>query len=388
VDREDSSVKSAVLEKSGFATNSFSRVAGNLPTSTEFVPVWIAEPIPDNFGVFGDKLRPATSARRFENQLTSSPRSSTDLAAFVTQKFIPEYVAVKRPAGRAHFRATLKHIVTPHVVDPAFGVRCDRDNFTPKVTPGWPYLDNFNLDEVTTGAIQNSISAAIKSGYSTQMATHIRNVVSAIFNHAIECRAFSGINPATAVVLPAMSRKTAHVLTLSQLKQVMHWMRYPEREIALFVLQTDMNVAEVCGLQWKFLNLSANRYLSYEHRIPPGSITVWNQSYRGEVGPVRETRRRLIPIPDMLLSMLHGLKCREKFTTPNDFVLTSRNGSPVSPDNVSARRLKLIGRAHDMPWLSWNVFRRTQVALKRNAGRHWLKELELIVPRDTGPILS
>jgi site-specific recombinase XerD len=350
--------------------------------STGFTPVWT----PNHFAAFENELIPTISECCHPDQRPSSPGSSTSLANFVGEKFIPEYVAGKRSAGRAHFQAILKLILTPRVVDPAFGVRIDRDNIKLKTDPGWPYLDRLHLDEVTTETIQNLISAAIKSGYSTQMATHIRSVVSAIFNHAIEGGVFSGMNPATDVVLPTMSRKKAHVLTLSQLKQVMHWTRYPEREIVLFVILTDMNVAEICGLQWKFLNFSADQYLTYGHRIPPGSIAVWNQSYRGEFGPVMEKRKRLITIPDMLCSMLQELKRREKFTTPNDFVLTSRTGSPISPDNVTARRLKSIGKALDMPWLSWNVFRRTQIGLKRSGGRHWLKELERILPLDTDPI--
>jgi hypothetical protein len=218
------------------------------------------------------------------------------------------------------------------------------------------------------------------------MATHIRNVVSAIFSLAIDCGFLGGMNPATNVVLPRMSRKKAHVLTLSQLKQVMDWTRYPEREIVLLVMLTDLNVAEICGLQWKFLNFSADRYLTYGPRIPPRSIAVWNQSYRGEFGPVIEKRKRLVTIPDLLLSTLQEIKRREKFTTPNDFVLVSRNGTPISPDNLTARRLKSIGKTLDMPWLSWNVFRRTQVALKRSGGRHWLKELERILSLDNCPI--
>jgi hypothetical protein len=45
------------------------------------------------------------------------------LAEFVECRFAPEYVAVKRSAGRAHFQAILRHILTPEAVDRAFGVK-------------------------------------------------------------------------------------------------------------------------------------------------------------------------------------------------------------------------------------------------------------------------
>jgi hypothetical protein len=81
-----------------------------------------------------------------------------------------------------------------------------------------------------------------------------------------------------------------------------------------------------------------------------------------------------------------NLKLREKFTAAHDLVLTSRTGTPISPDNVTARRLKSIGKALDMPWLSRSVFRRTQSTLKSSIGRHWLKELEGILPSNATPV--
>ena len=117
-------------------------------------------------------------------------------------------------------------------------------------------MDSLRLGEINSEKIQDLVEAALSAGYSTQTATHIRNVVRTIFWHAIRLGYFAGPNPATHVMLPTMSRKEAHALTLDQLKQVMHWMRYPEKEIALFALLTEMNVAEICGLQWKYVNLS------------------------------------------------------------------------------------------------------------------------------------
>jgi hypothetical protein len=41
----------------------------------------------------------------------------------------------------------------------------------------------------------------------------------------------------------------------------------------------------------------------------------------------------------------------------------SRAGTPINETNIAARRLKPIGKALEMPWLSWQVFRRTHAAL-------------------------
>jgi len=387
VEREKWSANGVVIQDPSLGVefcNNVVEVGASL-ASTDFTSIWVNDPVSDQFAGLEKHLPFTMSECLHPDQRPSLLASSTSLAGFVEQKFIPEYVARKRLAGRSHFQAILKHILTPRLADRAFGLQTDQANVRLKETPGWPYLDSLRLDEVTPERIQHLVSAAMRRGYSTQMATHIRNVLCAIFWHAIKSGVFNGTNPAVDVALPAMSRKKAHTLSLSQLKQVMHWMRYPEREIALLMMLTDMSVAEICGLRWKYLNLSADRHLADGHRIPPRTIAVWNQSYRGEFGPVMEKRKRFIPIPDLLSSTLLELKARGKFTSTDDFVLASRTGTPISPDNLTARRLKSIGKRLDMPWLSWNVFHRTQAALKRSAGRQWIKELESILPRNTGP---
>lgn len=390
MEREKWSINSAALLTSTVGSN-FADPAtrvGGLPGSTSSLAIWIAEPTERPFDRQENKSQLAMSRSFHADQGSPSREPSENLASFVAKKFVPEYVASKRLAGRAHFQAILKHILTPTLVERTFGVRTDPANIKLGEIPGWPYLDDLNLNEVTAETIQHLISAAMRKGYSTQMAAHIRNVVCAIFAHAIKSGSVTGSNPAIAVVLPTMARKNAHTLTLSQLKQVMHWMRYPEREISLFVLLTNLNVCEICGLRWKYLNLSADRHLADGHRIPPRSIAVWNQSYRGEFGPVLEKRKRFISIPDVLFPTLNDLRRRERYTTPEDFVLASRSGTPISPDNITARRLKSIGKVLEMPWLSWNVFHRTQAALKASYGRQWLMEVERVLPHNSATTRS
>jgi integrase len=300
------------------------------------------------------------------------------LAEFVGCRFAPEYVAVKRSAGRAHFQAILKHILTPEAVDRAFGVKAKADpsRVRIKAIPGWPYMDSFLLSDVTPETIQFLISTALQHGYSSQTVIHIRSVLRAIFSHARLLNYFDGKNPATQAVPPEMARKEAHALTLAQLVQVMQSMRYPEKEIALFATLTGMSIAEVCGLQWKYLNLSDLRHLIDGEWVPARAIAIRNQSYRGEFGQVKENRKRILFVPELLTPLLQALRRRKSFTAPNDFVLASRYGTPICQNNLANRRLKSIGKSLGMPWLSWHVFHRTHVALKSEFGRKFIAELK------------
>src|SRR5260221_14180845 len=110
-----------------------------------------------------------------------------------------------------------------------------------------------------------------------QAATHIRNVIRAVYSHAISRCCYTGRNPASLVTLPAIAHKDPHTLTLVQLKEVLAAMRFPESTIALFSILTDMNLVEICGLQWQYVNLSNNRHFVEEDWIPAKTIAIRNQ---------------------------------------------------------------------------------------------------------------
>jgi integrase len=343
-------------------------------------PPWIlrTSPIclPDHESPFTTNIHTAP-----EEQKPGQPSDvSPNLADFAEHRFIPEYVAIKGSTGRSYFRTILNHILAPERVARSFAVAPGKPNNKLESIPGWPYLDSRRLCEIDTEMIQYLVTTALRRGYSTQTAAHIRNVIRAIFSHAERTGCYAGANPATLVTVPAMIRREPRTLSLTQLKQVIEAMRYPEEEITLFELLTEMSLAEICGLQWKHLNLSNVGKLLESEFIPPKTIAVRKQCCRGKFGDVMDARRKLVHIPDLLCSSLRDLKTRKRFAAPDDFVLASRNGTPVNAENIVARRLKSIGRSLGMPGLSWWVFHRTGINLRSEWGRRFPEELEKILP--------
>ena len=323
--------------------------------------------------------RPADGTQRqapdFGRQHQAS-LSSTTFADFVEVSFIPEFVATKRYAGRAHFQAILKYVLPPERVARAFGANRARTKNMLTAILGWPYIDRLGLQEITPAVIRDLTTAALARGYSIQTATHIRNVIRSIFAHAIRTGIYEGKNPASMVALPPMARRQTRTLTLSQLKALLQTMRYPEKEVTLIVMLTEMNVAEICGLQWRYVNTSKIGQMVGQEFIPAQSIAVRNQCYRGELSSVAGKRRRFTRIPELLVSVLSSLKSDSRFTRPHDFVLASRNGAPISPENISRRRLKPIGRSFNLPWLSWSVFNQTEAKLRSQIGSVFDEELK------------
>jgi len=295
------------------------------------------------------------------------------IADFVERVFVPEHVALKNPAGRTHYQALLKHVLMPEEVDCMFLGDAAKSGTRLKAVPNWPYLSSVRLCDARPDDVQRLILAAMAHGYSTQTVKHIRNVVSAIFEHARKKHWYTGDNPASLVTLPQMTRKDAHALTPARTQEVLGVMQYPEREMALMAILTSMNLAEICGLQWKYVNLTGTWSNTSGEPVPPRTIAVRKHLYRGELENVNKAKRnRNLPIPECLIPILRDLSRRADFTGPDDFVLVSDAGKPVIEKNIALRRLKTIGRSLQMPWLSWQVFRRTRTNLRNELGMQFL----------------
>jgi site-specific recombinase XerD len=323
-------------------------------------------------------LRTSDGSR--SDQSDQNDVSSMSLAEFVRRRFVPEFVEIKKSAGRAHFHEMLKYILLSEKTHYAFAESSARTKAKHAVIQNWPYLDSLRVCEITEDTIRHIVSAALASGYSLQTATHIRNVIRAIYSYAISVCSYPGRNPAAFVTLPTISHKRAHSLTLSQVKDVMKAMQFPERAFALFALLTDLNLVEVSGLQWKCVNLSDNGQPVGSEWIPGKTIAVRSQWYRGEFRPVTGSRKRFVAVSDRLCSILRDLKRSNQFIRPQDFVLTSRSGTPVYPGNIAKRRLKSIGRSCEMPWLSWRVFYQTHSRLRFEFGSQLHEEYEKVLP--------
>ena len=308
-----------------------------------------------------------------------APTGGLTIADFVEKSFVPEHVAIKGLAGRTHYRAILKHVLTPEEVQRVFKLEVEKSRTRLKAIPDWPYISHLSLNETRPEHIEKLMLAAQARGYSMQTVTHIRNVVSAIFSHARKANYFHGLNPASQVAVPGMSRKEAHMLSMPQLKAVLERMRYPEREMTLLAILTGMNVAEICGLQWKHVNFSSAEQGINGEAIPPQMIAVRKQWYRGELNSVKIGRTRDVAIPDLLLPVLLGLSQRGRFTQLEDFVLVSEAGTPVNETNIASRRLKSVGQELAMPWLSWHVFRRTRKDYLQRFGSRFVDRLAFVL---------
>lgn len=293
----------------------------------------------------------------------SAQQTKMTVASFVERHFVPAHVARMKPSSQTHYLAMLKHVLRPEEPGPAPRATLKAPKSALASDPDWPYLSQLRLCDVRPEHVSRVTAAATRQGYSAQTVNHIRNVMSALFEHAIREQFFLGDNPVRLVAASEAASTRMHSLSLSQAKEVLALMKHPEKEMMLIAILMDISMSEICGLQWKRVNLSGRTSRKHGDPIPPRTIAIRKQWYRDTLEDVKSNRARDIAIPEMLLQILGRLKDRGHFTGPDDFIFASRQGTPVNPNNIIERRLKPLARQLGLPSVSWQVFRRTRKAL-------------------------
>lgn len=289
--------------------------------------------------------------------------STISVAAFVHKKFIPDHVELKSPAGRTHYHAILKHLITPERVDCFFTSGPKFANARLKAVPGWPYLDNVLLCDLTANHVRQLVLSAALRGYSPQTVKHIRCVLGAIVKHAKKERMFDGENPISEVELPPTSPIRSHELTVVQAKKLLKSMQYPGREIALLTISTGMNISEVCALQWKHINLTGKTVLSGEDPIQCDSCIVKKQWTADRIIDVAGNKMRVVELPKSLVQMLLQLKRSRRIVDQDQFLIATTEGHAMRPAETLIVCLKPIGQRLGMPWISWQILRRAHQSL-------------------------
>ncbi len=272
------------------------------------------------------------------------PLSLVTVEQFIESRFNPDVIWALKAAGKKHYRYLLdKHIL------PAIGSR--------------------RLRDVSNDDVQALVRMKIEGGYSVQTAVHIRNAISAVFNHAKLKRAFHGDNPVEGVRLPEMQRREKHSLSFDQGRRVLVALPFPVREMTLLSMTTSLNVAEMLGLRRKWVNLTGEPVVVCSETLQPYSLAVRENYYRGHFGSVKaKSRRRNVPLSGSMMAALRSLMDRSRFAGSDDLVFASRNGTPLNERNLLRRFIKPVGEALGIPWLSWHVLRHTHATLGEQIG--------------------
>ena len=264
------------------------------------------------------------------NQGKVLPQSTITFREFVERYYVPHALPALKLSTQQRYRQTFKH----HLL-PAFG--------------------KWRLPDLSALAIQQYALAKMDAGLSWEMASHFRNLISAVFSAAKQWGYFSGENPARGVRLPEKRAvREKHALTLEEIQRLLGTLQDPARTIFLVGILTGMRIGEILGLRWQDVDFASGR------------IHIRQACYRGQMDtPKTQASRRIIPLPRQLAEALLRFG---KGAAGGGLVFHSSRGTPLGDTNLLHRQLKPAGKRLGMPWLSWHALRRTHATLFQAVG--------------------
>jgi integrase len=271
-------------------------------------------------------------------------QNSPTFAEFVEQHFEPGVLRYMLTGGRKSYSYMLKRYILPE-------------------------LGTFQLSEITFDLVQNLVQKMLDGGYAVQTAKHVRQITNCVFKHAVRTGHFQGPIPTSGIRFPAMVCRERRALTIDQAKQVLQVLKKPYRQMALISMTTSMNLAELCALRWKRVNLTGESILSEGEVIPPHSVAVRESYYEGSFGPPKtHNRKRFIPLTQAGVTALETLKQASRFSGPDDIVFATKNGTPKRSSNLRHQVIKPAGKKINLPWLNWHAFRYTFATIGEQLG--------------------
>lgn len=302
-----------------------------------------------------------------------TPQSVMTVREFVNRKYLREYVQIRlKAAGRYHVEQMLKHVLD--------GIPERRRSQKKTEIPEIEIRRNCGIGElrlrdVCTEDAQALVSEALSRGYSTKTAKEIRTCISGIFTFAEKIEWFNGRNPARFVALPEpVAVRIPVALTFDQLKSLLSMLKPQARAMVLCASLTSMNIAEVCGLKWKRVNLTADFVIVDGESIPPYSAAVREQWYMRQFGSVKgragraSARRRNLPLPSLLVEAMGELRATASFRAPDDAVFAGETGKPIDQQAMLKRQVRKVSATLGFPKLGWHDLRRTFATLADQHG--------------------
>jgi integrase len=289
-----------------------------------------------------------------QNNIT--PRSVATVAEFVEKRFRPDHVALKRTNTRRLYDQILRNYVLPAI-------------------------GGMKLREVRREHIQRLASQVITRGLSVGTVRHVVKVVSLIFSLAEDLEWNEG-NPAKRIRLPEATPKVRAALSWPQVQQIAGMLKPPYGSAVIVLAQTGMRIGELCGLKWKWVNLSDQEVNRDGYRIAPYSILVKENWSAGEFQSSPKGKRlRQIPMTATAWTELTMQWERSK-AAPDQLVYPNQHGRPIDRSNFANEHFKPAVKALGLPWASLHCLRHTMATMADQAKLTMRERMDLLGHQD------
>lgn len=226
-----------------------------------------------------------------------------------------------------------------------------------------PAFGGMGLRDLTPLIVQAYVSGMASWQLSQESKDKIRDVLSSVLGSAVDYKLLLS-NPVKGVKLPVPKhgKRQKPYITPEQFAELLARVAEPYATMLFVAMYTGLRVSELMALRWRNLGLN--------------NITIEERYCRGDWGaPKSEASNATIPVNRAVIERMHRLKTLTievragravrsypavKFCGPDDLVFRSvAKGAPMRDNNILVRHIKPAAEVIGLPWINWQVLRRS-----------------------------
>ena len=299
------------------------------------------------------------------NQGLISAGSATTLENFARTV----YITTELPLMASTTQDRYEGIIDNYLV-PSFGGLYLRD-LTPLTLQR--YISGFVITNPDAPKVEDSKENEAKKRLSRESVDKIRDVLSSVLGSAVKY-GYLVTNPAQGLQLPPEKRgKRRHkpFVRPEQFTALVELIHEPYATMVYVAVYSGLRVSELIGLRWGDI---------HDH-----SITIDERYCRGDWGqPKSDASNTTIPVNQKVIERIQGLRNMMvevkagramrhyravKSDGLDDLVFQSvKTGQPMRDNNILVRHIKPAARKMGIPWVNWQVLRRSYATWLRMVG--------------------
>jgi integrase len=235
-----------------------------------------------------------------------------------------------------------------------------RSYLTLHLEPKW---GQHSLSAIKSVEVENWLRSFKKSNgqpASPGTKTKIRNLMSALFSHAIRYE-WAAKNPITAVRTSAKRLRTPDILTGEEFRALLSELSHRERVMVLLDGITGLRRGELIALRWRDIDFELNQ------------ANVTHSVWRNVEGDTKtEASRKPVPLPTLVVEELKQWRLITLYRSDEDYLFPSvvKNGmQPLTPDMVLRRHIRpALKRIGVTKRIGWHSFRHGLATMLRQQG--------------------
>lgn len=304
------------------------------------------------------KLAPATMPEREVQKIAAehlrpmnqgliTVGSATNFTEFVDNVYVPVVLPKMAQSTHERYEGILENYLKPQ-----FGGLCLRD--------------------ITVLSVDRYLSGLGKTKLSHESIDKIRDVLSSVLDSAVRYE-FLVKNPVEGLRLPKPKRgkRSKPFITPEQFVELLKRIVEPYASMVYVAVYTGLRVSELVGLRWR--------------NVHEDSITIEERYCRGDWGPPKsDASNATIPVNRAVIERIERLKTlvvdvragravrhypAARSTGPDDLVFQSLvKSAPMRDNNILVRHIKPAAGSLGIPWVNWQVLRRSFATWLKMAG--------------------